>query len=123
MNRREFIGVGSSASLLRATGFAIQGEAKESAEGEPVLHKLPVKAYSRFARLPPGSVAPSGWLLQYAQVNADSWILDYARHRDPGVYSEYSRRSKTPYPVFNENNETVDFCGYIAYFGSALVHY
>src|ERR1019366_8904185 len=104
MNRREFIGVGSSASLLSATGFAIPGEGKESGEGEQALRQLPVKAYSHFARLPPGSVVPSGWLLQYAQINADTWILDYARHRDPGVYSEYSRRSKTPYPVFNENN-------------------
>ena len=120
MNRRDFIGVGSAATLLSATELSIQSKAQES---EPAAHKLPVKAYSRLTRLLPGSIAPEGWLLQYAQINADSWILDYARHRDPGVYSEYSRRFKTAQPVFNENDETIEFCGYIAYFGSALIHY
>ena len=117
MNRRDFMGFGAAAGILGATDYSL-GQAQE---GEQT--RTPVKTYSQLARLSPGSIAPAGWLREYAQVNADSWILDYVRHRDPGVYSEYSRRSKIPHPIFSENDETIDFCGYIAYFGSALIHY
>ena len=123
MNRREFMGVSTAATLLGATDTSLRGNPRESGESKQTADRNAVKTFSRLALLSPGSIAPSGWLLKFAQINADSWILDYARHRDPGVYSEYSRRSKMSHPVFNENNETIDFCGYIAYFGSALVHY
>ena len=123
MNRRDFMGVGAAASILSTADFSVEGKGQETGEQQPSTQETPVKVYSRLSRLSPGSIAPAGWLLKFAQINADSWILDYARNRDPGVYSEYSRRSKTSHPVFNENNETIDFCGYIAYFGSALIHY
>ena len=123
MNRRDFMGVGAAASVLSTGDFSVEGKGQETGEQRPSTRETPVKVYSRLSRLSPGSIAPAGWLLKFSQINADSWILNYARNRDPGVYSEYSRRSKTSHPVFNENNETIDFCGYIAYFGSALIHY
>ncbi len=123
MNRREFMSVSTAATILSAAGPSAGDKAQDQGQSNEQARKKPVKAYSRFALLPQGNIAPSNWLLQYARINADNWILDYARRRDPGVYAEYSRRSNHPQPVFNEHDETIDFCGYIAYFGSALIHY
>ncbi len=123
MKRREFMSMSAATAIFGATDMALRARAQEGGLHPESTATIPVKSYSRLDRLPSGSITPSGWLFEYAQINADSWILDYAKHRDPGVYAEYTQRTKVSHPIFNEHDETIGFCGYIAYFGSALVRY
>ncbi len=66
---------------------------------------------------------PAGWLKRWARINADGWLLRYARHREPGVYDKLWNRNTASKITFTENNETVILCDYTAYFADGLMRY
>lgn len=90
-------------------------------ELHPVSPKI--KPNARFIGLPSGSSMPSGWLQDYARLNADAWLLHYARSQDVGVYGKFWNRNLTADVVFDEFNQTLTLCDYTAYFADGLVHY
>jgi DUF1680 family protein len=57
------------------------------------------------------------------QVNADGWLLHYARNRDVGVYAKFWQRNETAAVVFDEHNQTLTLCDYTAYFADGLMRY
>lgn len=66
MSRRSFVGAATAATLLGGaggSGLGAQTPEHVTASGATL--------FSRFITLPPGSIAPEGWLLRYAQINAD----------------------------------------------------
>jgi DUF1680 family protein len=73
--------------------------------------------------LGPGEIIPEGWLADWARINADGWLLGYARRREPGVYDKLWNRNAVAKMTFTENNETVVLCDYTAYFADGLMHY
>jgi uncharacterized protein len=82
-----------------------------------------VVSYARLHPLPPGSIRPAGWLRQYAEMNANAWLLRYARARDPEVYGKFWHRNPSAKVTFDENNVTQVLCDYTAYFADGLLHY
>jgi hypothetical protein len=89
-------------------------------------HPIPdntLSHFGRFSTLEPGAIQPQGWLKQWAQINADGWLLSCARSRQPGVYDKFWNRNPSAAIQFSENNETLTLCDYTAYFADGLVHY
>lgn len=84
-----------------------------------------VRRESVFSLLPPGQIAPSGWLRRYAEINANAWLLHYARNEDPEVYGKFwpANRNERAETVFSENNETLVLSDYTAYFADGMLHY
>lgn len=81
-----------------------------------------VKTYAQLRPLPGGQVLPAGWLHRYAELNANAWLMHYARNRDPEVYGRFWDRNKTASVTFTELNETQILCDYTAYFADGLAH-
>jgi DUF1680 family protein len=79
--------------------------------------------FASSAALAPGEVTPEGWLGRYAQLNADAWLLHYARNRDPEVYGKFWHRNQTSTVTFDEHNQTQILCDYTAYFADGMIHY
>ena len=75
------------------------------------------RSYGRFAAVAPGSVNPEGWLRQFAQTNADGWLLRYARMRDPEVYSLLWDRVQSLQGYWDSS------CDFAGYFADGLVRY
>lgn len=90
------------------------GRAKNSSEK---------KNFRRLSPLAPGSIRPQRWLKQWVQINADGWLLDYAREKSPHVYGKFWNRNTTSRVVFDENNQTLTLCDYTSYFADGMVHY
>jgi DUF1680 family protein len=86
------------------------------------MHTSPT-TFGAFARLAPGQVMPGGWMRDWARINADGWLLRYARNREPGVYDKLWNRNPVAKVTFTENNETVILCDYTAYFADGLMRY
>jgi DUF1680 family protein len=82
-----------------------------------------VKIFARLRPIPPGQITPAGWLRDYAQINADGWLLHYAREQSPEVYGRFWLRNKTATVTFTELNETQILCDYTAYFADGLAHF
>ena len=121
MERRKFI---SGISVVLGAGYlsemtVAQGKGDSPASGQPPGPKMkatqPTKTFGSFALLPARTIRPEGWLRRYAQINADSWLLMYARSRDPELYDEY-RDKRTV-------KEQGSFTDYMGDFGEDLVHY
>jgi DUF1680 family protein len=122
MERRKFI-TGMSVALL-GTGYLsevskaqVDGNSSATTQplGLPVKASQPRKTFGRYALLSVGTIRPEGWLRQYAQINADSWLLMYARNRDKEVYNQYCDR--------REVRDQGSFVDYPGDFGADLVHY
>ena len=106
MSRRQFVGINSTVALLGAAAAS-----KVSARTPQPATANGVKLFRRFMRLPGRSITPDGWLGRYAQINANGWVMKYARERMPAVWGRYSHRGeKGP-------------ADYGSYFGDALVRY
>ncbi len=100
--------------------------AKDAPSSPPLANApgaAPVKTYGRFRPLPAGSIQPAGWLKTYAEINANAWLLHYARSQDVGVYGKFWLRNQTAAVVFDEFNQTLTLCDYTAYFADGLAHY
>ncbi len=82
-----------------------------------------VKTFGFFSELPGGCIHPQGWLRSWAQVNAQGWLLDYARQKHPGVWGKLWMRNPTSAWVFDENNQTLTLCDYTAYFADGALRY
>jgi len=118
MSRRRFVGAATAATLLGGaggSGLGAQTPEHATASGATL--------FSRFITLPPGSIAPEGWLLRYAQINADGWVLKYAKDAMPPVWGRYTHRTSNPKLGFTDHDEWIDAPDYGSYFGDALVHY
>ena len=82
----------------------------------------PVPGYARLHSLSPASIAPEGWLLRYAGLNAQAWLLHYATSQDPEVYGKFWHRNPSARVTFDANNVTQVLCDYTAYFADGLLH-
>ncbi len=121
ISRRTFVGVATAATLLSGTSRTGMG-----AHTAPTPeHATPsgAKLFSRFSTLPAKSIAPEGWLLRYAEINANGWVLKYAHDAMPSVWGRYVYRTSNPKLGFTDHDEWVDPPDYGSYFGDALVHY
>jgi len=119
MKRRRFI-TGISAAFLAPACFAeisaAQAESNSLAISQPQDSTTrATKAFGTFTLLPGRKIRPEGWLGHYAQINADSWLLMYARSRDPELYDEYRGRRTA--------KEQGRFTDYMGDFGEDLVYY
>jgi DUF1680 family protein len=103
LSRREFVGVNAAAVLA--------GLGATTGRGAPAVSVNGVKMFARYMRLPGTAITPEGWLGRYAEINANGWILKYAKERMPAVWGRYSHR---------EEKGPAD---YGSYFGDALVRY
>ena len=122
MERRQFITAMAVAflessflmekSIAQGQGNATVANQASGSDGQVTQR---TKTFGSFARLPAKTIRPEGWLRQYAQINADTWLLTYARSRDPELYNEY-RDKRTA-------RDDSDFTDYIGDFGADLVHY
>ena len=119
ITRRRFVGAATAAALLSGAGARVLG----SPDAGEATTAGGVKLFSRFTRLPGRSIAPDGWLLQYAQINANAWVLKYAKDRMPSVWGRYVNRTSNPDLGFTDHDEWKDAPDYGAYFGDSLVHY
>ncbi len=75
------------------------------------------------SNLVPGSIVPDGWLKEWTRINADGWLLHYAKSRDVGVYGKFWNRNETADVIFDENDQTLTLCDYTAYFADGMVRY
>jgi DUF1680 family protein len=64
-----------------------------------------------------------GWLRRYASLNANAWLLHYARNKDPEVYGKFWHRNPSPKVTFDDKDQTQVLCDYTAYFADGIVHY
>jgi DUF1680 family protein len=118
MSRRSFVGAAAAATLLGGAGGSGMGaQAPESTTASGAT------LFSRFTTLPAKSIAPEGWLLRYAQINADGWVRKYAKDAMPSVWGRYVHRTSNPKLGFTDHDEWIDAPDYGSYFGDALVHY
>jgi hypothetical protein len=118
MSRRRFVGAATAATLLSG----VKGDAP-GAQTPQSTTASGATLFSRFTTLPPNSIAPAGWLLRYAQINADGWVLKYAKDAMPSVWGRYVHRTSNPKLGFTDHDEWIDAPDYGSYFGDALVHY
>lgn len=122
MTRRKFATVMSStlpglrrlAERIVAFG-ASNSPAATQPPGSAVNLSQPRKTFGHFRLLPVRAIRPEGWLKDYAQINANSWLLLYARSRDKELYGEYRERRT----VAGQQR----FTDYMGDFGADLVHY
>ncbi len=92
MSRRTFVGVAPAAlcsagrnwSYGRANGADTQHSAANGAT-----------LFSRFSTLPEKHCV-RGWLLRYAQMNANGWVLKYAQDAMPSISGRYVHRTSNP---------------------------
>ena len=119
ITRRRFVGAATAAALLGGASARSLGS-PETAEAATASG---VKLFSQFTRLPGKSIAPDGWLLRYAQINAEGWVMKHARDRLPSVWGRYVHRTANPKLGFTVHDEWIDAPDYGAYFGDSLVHY
>ena len=119
ISRRRFVGAATAAALLGGASARSLGS-PETAEAATASG---VKLFSQFTRLPGKSIAPDGWLLRYAQINAEGWVMKHARDRLPSVWGRYVHRTANPKLGFTVHDEWIDAPDYGAYFGDSLVHY
>src|SRR5512134_740186 len=87
------------------------------------MNTAQVKSFGSLSELPGGSITPRGWLRDWAQVNVEGWLLDYARQKHPGVWGKFWQRNPTSAWVFDENNQTLTLCDYTAYFADGALRY
>jgi DUF1680 family protein len=87
------------------------------------LTQTGVKSYSRLRPIPPGHIAPFGWLGDYSKINAEGWMLHYARGQSPMVYGRFWARYASAAGRMSERNETLVACCYPAYFADGLAHF
>jgi len=118
MSRRRFVGVATAATLLGGAGSPGKG-----APTPPHPTASVATLFSQFTTLPTKSIVPGGWLLRYAQINADGWVRKYAQDAMPSVWGRYVHRTSNPDLGFTDHDEWIDAPDYGAYFGDALVHY
>ena len=76
------------------------------------LTQTGVKTYSQLRPIPPGHITPSGWLGDYAKINAEGWMLHYARGQSPMVYGRFWARYASAVGRMSERNETLVACCY-----------
>lgn len=81
------------------------------AEGAPQSQSAPVKGFSHFQLLKPGSIQPQGWARTYSQMVADGWLLLYATEKPKLVYAQYWER-------INDMGENT----YASYFAESISH-
>ena len=118
LSRRRFVGAAAAATLLSRAGIpSMDSQVPKSTTAAGAT------MYSRLTTLPPGSISPQGWLERYAQINANGWVLKYAKDAKPAVWGRYTHRTSHPELGFTDHDEWIDAPDYGTYFGDSLVHY
>jgi DUF1680 family protein len=119
MTRRTF-----AAAISAAFGTRTQSERPAAEQATPAAGARGyASGLTRFVPLPPGSTSPDGWLSHYLRINADGWVLQYARARMPEVWGRYWNRTSNPKLGFTDHDEWINPPDYGAYFGNSLVRY
>jgi hypothetical protein len=121
ITRRAFVGVATAATLLGRPGA--HGMGAQTAQTPEHTSANGTRLFSQFNTLPAKSIAPDGWLRRYAEINANGWVLKYAKDAMPSVWGRYVHRTSNPKLGFSAHDEWIDAPDYGSYFGDALVHY
>ena len=79
--------------------------------GSSAAKSGPVKSFSHFQGLKPGSIQPQGWARAYTQAVADGWLLLYAKEKPKLVFAQYWKR-------INDMGENT----YASYFAEGISH-